>query len=116
MTAIPPEQRRSWFRGARTLFDRVPTPWLLTGITGVFLAVSAVFGGLDDAPVPAAPVIEAGDTHAGSELTVTVTEALLIDAFPEQLVVPEEGGRLLVVRAVVENTTTEPRRLAAVDC
>ncbi|MGO4782513.1 hypothetical protein [Cryobacterium sp. W22_MBD10_FK3] len=108
-----PRERLSWRAGSRRLFDKLPTPWLISGITAVLLAFSAVFGGLDDAPVQAAPVIEPGATHVGAELTVTVSEALLIDAFPEQLLVPEEGNRLLVVRAVVENTTTGPLRLAA---
>jgi hypothetical protein len=113
MTALPPRERRSWRAGARDLFDRLPTAWLLSGITGVFLAVSAAFGGLDDAPVQAAPILEAGDTHQGMELTVSVSRALLIDAFPEQLLTPDQGHRLLVVRAVVENTTTAPLRLAS---
>lgn len=115
MTAAPPRERRSWRQGTRHLFDRLPTPWLLSGIAAVLLAVSAIFGGLDDAPVQAAAVIQPGDAHVGSELTVTVDQALLIDAFPEQYLMPEAGNRLLVVRAVVENTTTEPRRLSPVE-
>ena len=95
------------------LFDRLPTKWLVTSVGAVLLALSAVVGGLDDAPVLPVPVIQAGDSHAGTELTIVVNSALLIDAFPEQSIVPEEGNRLLVVRATVENTTTEPRRLAS---
>ena len=97
---------------ARLLFDRLPTKWLITSVSAVLLALSAVVGGLDDAPVVPVPVIEAGDSHAGTELTIVVNGALLIDAFPEQSIVPDEGNRLLVVRATVENTTAEPRRLA----
>ncbi|MCU1447745.1 hypothetical protein [Cryobacterium sp.] len=63
----------------------------------------------------AAPLIKPGDTYVGTELTVTVSQALLIDAFPEQNLTPEEGNRLLVVRAVVENTTTAPLRLSPVE-
>ena len=95
----------------RALVDRVPTKWLITSVSAVLLAFSAVVGGLDDAPVPAVPVIQAGDSHVGTELTIVVNGALLIDAFPEQSIVPEEGNRLLVVRATVENTTSEPRSL-----
>jgi hypothetical protein len=112
VTTSPQRERRSVRQGARALYDRVPTTWLITGGAGLFLGISAVFGGLDDAPVQAAPAIEAGDSHAGAELTVTVNEALLIDAFPEQNLTPAKGDRLLVVRAVVENTTAEPRRLS----
>jgi len=97
------------------LADRLPTRWLVTGSTAVLLGLSALFGGLETAPVQAAPVLAAGDTHVGSELTVTVDQALLIDAFPEQYLTPKAGNRLLVVRAVVENTTTEPRRLSPVE-
>jgi len=108
---MPLKKHSSSREKTRQLFDRVPTTWLVTAVAAVLLAVSAVFGGLDDAEVQAATVIQAGDPHAGSELTLTVDQALLIDAFPEQLVIPDEGNRLLVVRAVVENTTNEPRRL-----
>ena len=114
MTEIPLKKHSVSRETTRQLFDRLPTTWLVTAVAAVLLGVSAVFGGLDEAPVEAAAVIEAGDTHAGSELTLTVDQALLIDAFPEQLVIPQKGNRLLVVRAVVENTTNEPRRLSTV--
>ena len=103
--------RGSRSQRVRALVDRVPTKWLITSVSAVLLAFSAVVGGLDDAPVPSTPVIEAGASHIGTELTIVVNGALLIDAFPEQSIVPEEGNRLLVVRATVENTTSEPRRL-----
>jgi len=111
----PPPRPAFWRERIPGLADRLPTRWLLTGLTTVLLGLSALFGGLDDSPVQAAPVIAEGERHVGSELTVTVTRALLIDAFPEQGVVPAEGDRLLVVRALVENTTTEPIRLNTVD-
>jgi hypothetical protein len=111
----PPPRAGFWRERVPGLADRLPTRWLLTGLTTVFLGLSALFGGLDDAPVQAAPVIATDERHVGSELTVTVSQALLIDAFPEQHVVPAEGDRLLVVRALVENTTTSPIRLNTVD-
>lgn len=97
------------------LADRLPTRWIITGGTAGLLGLSALFGGLEAAPVQAAPVLAAGESHAGSELTVTVENALLIDALPEQYLSPTTGNRLLVVRATVENTTTEPRRLSPVE-
>jgi hypothetical protein len=115
VTEIPPKVRRPSRDTTRQLFDRLPTTWLISAVAAVLLAVSAVFGGLDDAPVQAAPVIEAGDTHEGAELTVTVNEAVLIDGFPEQNVKPEPGNRLLVVRAIVENSTTAPLRLSTTE-
>ncbi|WEO75796.1 hypothetical protein BJQ94_10400 [Cryobacterium sp. SO2] len=111
LTRAPSTGPVSWSGRARGLLTRLPTRWLVTGSAAGLLGLSALFGGLDAAPVEAAPVVAVGDSHVGSELTVTVSQALLIDAFPEQLLMPEEGNRLLVVRAVVENTTTEPRRL-----
>lgn len=115
VTPTSPTGQNFWRRRVRVLADRLPTPWLITAITAMLLGVSAVFGGLDDAPVQAAPVIAPGDTRVGSELTVTVDRAQLIDALPEQYLVPEEGDRLLVVRATVENTTTAPIRLSIVE-
>lgn len=106
---------KTWRSRASKLTDRTPTPWLITGLTTVLLGFSAVFGGLNDAPVQAAPIMEPGDTYEGTELTITVSQALLIDAFPEQNLTPDEGNRLLVVRAVVENTTTAPLRLSPVE-
>jgi hypothetical protein len=67
------------------------------------------------APADPVPTVDAGERHAGTELAVTVDGVVLIDAFPEQLIVPEEGNRLLVVRATVENTTDTYRRLSSVD-
>jgi len=99
----------------RVLFDRLPTKWLLSSVSAVLLALSAVVGGLDDAPVAPVPRIEEGDSHVGTELTIMVNGALLIDGFPEQSIMPADGNRFLVVRATVENTTTEPRRLGTVD-
>lgn len=105
----------SWRERGRVLADRLPTRWIITGGTAGLLGLSALFGGLEAAPVQAAPVLAAGESHAGSELTVTVDNALLIDALPEQYLSPTTGNRLLVVRATVENTTTEPRRLSPVE-
>ncbi|MET0956346.1 MAG: hypothetical protein ABWY68_10385 [Cryobacterium sp.] len=112
MTASVPEEPRSRRQRAGALADKLPTKWLITGITTVLLALSALFGGLDDVPVPVIPVVEAGTEHAGLELSVTVGQALLIDGFPEQNITPDEGNRLLVVRATVENTTSGPLRLS----
>jgi hypothetical protein len=110
----PPVELRPWRKRALALYDRLPTKWLVTGITTVLLALSAVLGGLDDAPRAPTPEIEPGDSYAALQLTLTAERASLIDGFPEQLVMPDEGYRLLVVVATVENTWHEPVRIAAV--
>lgn len=111
MSEAPPRERRSRRARARALTEKVPTKWLITGGTAALLGLSALVGGLEDVPVPPIPTVEAGARHAGTELDITVGQALLIDAFPEQNVVPADGNRLLVVRATVENTTSKPRPL-----
>jgi hypothetical protein len=115
VTATAPQEPRSTLQRARELADKLPTKWLITSVSATVLALSALVGGLEDAPVAAVPAIDAGSAHVGSELTVSIGQALLIDAFPEQGIVPDDGNRLLVVRATVENTTNEPRRLGTVD-
>jgi hypothetical protein len=110
----PPVELRPWRQRALALYDRLPTKWLITGITTVLLALSAVLGGLDDVPQPPTPELEPGDSYAALELTVTPERASLIDGFPEQLVTPDEGNRLLVIVANVENTWHEPVRIASV--
>ena len=97
---------------ARTLYDRLPTKWLITGISAVLLGISALLGGLDDVPTVPIPELEVGEPYAALQLTVTPERATLIDGFPEQGVRPADGNRLLVVVATVENTWTDPVRIA----
>ena len=96
---------------ARTLYDRLPTKWLLTGISAVLLGISALLGGLDDVPTVPIPEFEVGEPYAAVQLTVTPERVALIDGFPEQGVMPADGNRLLVVIATVENTWSEPVRI-----
>jgi hypothetical protein len=104
LTATPPVEHVSRRERARALFDRLPTKWLITGVLAALLALSAVLGGLDDAPATPIPVLEPGDAYTGTQLRISVDRALLIDAFPEQGVTPyEDGNRLLVVSVTVEN-------------
>ncbi|WP_411699516.1 hypothetical protein [Conyzicola sp.] len=110
----PPVELRSWRQRARGLYDRLPTKWLITGISAVLLAFSAALGGLDAVPAEPIPELEPGDSYEALQLTVTAERASLIDGFPEQLVMPDEGNRLLVVVATVENTWDEPVRITEV--
>jgi len=112
VTSTPPQPLSSWRERARTLYDRVPTKWLITGISAALLGLSAVLGGLNDVPATPIPQIEAGQPYVGERLTITADRAALIDAFPEQGVRPADGNRLLVVIATVENTSNDPVRIA----
>lgn len=111
MPNLPAPVRRTARERARELFDRLPTRWLITSITAILLLASGVLGGLDDAPVDPVPVLDAGETAEGTQFSVSVTRALLIDALPEQGLTPEDGNRLLVIAATVENQRTMPVRL-----
>ncbi|GAA2228292.1 hypothetical protein N1031_05450 [Herbiconiux moechotypicola] len=94
---------------ARALGDKVPTKWLVSGLFAVFLACSALFGGLETAAVTPPPALAAGEPYSGAQLRIAVERAALIDGFPEQYIEPEtEGNRLLVVVATVENLWRNP--------
>jgi hypothetical protein len=87
---------------------KVPTKWLVSGVVGLFLVVSAAFGGLNDAAPTPLPALAAGDPFTGAQLRIAVDRAVLIDSFPEQNIVPDDGKRLLVVVATVEDVWTKP--------
>lgn len=112
MTPTPPPEPRSWRQRARTLYDRLPTKWLITGISAVLLGLSAVLGGLNDVAATPIPEFEAGKPYEALQLTVTAESASLIDGFPDQRVMPEDGNRLLVVIATVTNTWSDPVQIA----
>jgi hypothetical protein len=109
VTTPSPPARPSGLRArASAVSAKVPTKWLVSGIVGLFLVVSAAFGGLDDAAPDPLPALAAGDTFTGAELRITVDRAVLIDSFPEQNIVPDDGKRLLVLVATVEDVWTKP--------
>jgi hypothetical protein len=112
LTSKPPVGLGPWRQRARGLYDRLPTKWLVTGISAVLLGASALLGGLDDVPQPDTPQFEVGDRYEAVQLAIEPERASLIDGFPEQGVMPEDGNRLLVVVATVENTWTDPLRIA----
>ena len=104
----PIRTRTGWRTGVKKAADRVPTKWFITALSLIFLGASAAFGGLADAAEPPVTRLEPGETYEGAQLAITVDRAVLIDAFPEQFIVPEEGNRLLVIVAVVENVFDKP--------
>jgi len=112
LTSKPPVELGPWRQRARGLYDRLPTKWLITGVSAVLLGASALLGGLDDVPTPPTPQFEPGDRYEATQLTIQPESASLIDGFPEHGVTPAEGNRLLVVIATVENTWSDPVRIA----
>ncbi|QNA93650.1 DUF4352 domain-containing protein [Microbacterium sp. Se63.02b] len=81
----------------------------------MLLATTAVFGGLEAAAVDPTPVVEIGETFAGSDLEMTVLGVELRDELSAEsgqtLVFPDEekGERILVVTVDVTNTFDKPR-------
>ena len=87
---------------------RIPTGWFASILTGLFLAVTAAFGGL--APVAEAAVapLEVGEAQDGAQLSVAVERAVLFDSFPEAGAYAEEGERVLALLVTVENRWSKP--------
>ncbi|NQX33235.1 hypothetical protein [Herbiconiux sp. VKM Ac-2851] len=108
MTTTPPAPPQGVRARARALGERVPTKYVVTGLTGVVLLATAGFGGLADAPSSPLPVVAAGESVTGAQLRIAVERAVLIDGFPEQSIVPDPGKRLLVLVTEVENLTDVP--------
>ncbi|MDF2509258.1 MAG: hypothetical protein K0Q52_3117 [Microbacterium sp.] len=81
----------------------------------MLLATTAVFGGLEAAAVDPTPVVEVGETFAGSDLEMTVRgvelRGKLSAESAQTLVFPDEdkGERILVVTVDVVNTFDKPR-------
>jgi hypothetical protein len=105
-----PKRRFEWVRAAS---DRVPTKWFAGIATGLFLAVTAAFGGLATAASPALTELEPGEPHTTDQRSLTVQRAVLIDELPGSGASPEDGERVLVLVTDIENRWTEP--LAASD-
>ncbi len=91
---------------ARRSIDLIPTPWLVSGAGAVLLATTALFGGLEAAPVEPIPEVAVGDAFEGSDLSMTVIGVDLRDEPGNAAIYPDEetGGRLLVVTVDIVNT------------
>lgn len=111
--STPPDDRPArtaarWRQWLPAAFDRVPTGWFATALTGAFLAVTAAFGGLNAVAAPAVPEIAAGETHSSPQFDVTVERAVLIDTLDDAGVIVEPGQRVLAVVATVLNRWDRP--------
>jgi hypothetical protein len=92
----------------RAASDRVPTKWFAGAFIAVFLAATAAFGGLATAAPPEIARLEPGEAHITDQRSLTVQRAVLIDELPEAGVYPEEGERVFVLVADVENRWDRP--------
>ena len=107
-TGEPTPEMTGRFARLRAATDRVPTKWFAGILTGLFLAATAAFGGLADAPAPAVASLALGEAHTSAQLTVEVEDVVLVDDFPELFLDLEPGRRALVVLAHVTNEWTQP--------
>lgn len=100
-----PKRRFRWLHAAT---DRLPTKWIAGIGTGLFLAATAAFGGLETVEATSLPELSAGEEHRNEQLSVTVQRAVLIDELPEAGVTVESGERVLALIVDAENLWTEP--------
>lgn len=95
-----PARTAQWVRAAT---DRVPTGWFAGILTGVFLAVTAAFGGLAAVAAPPIPELALGETHENDQFAITVERAVLIDELPDAGITVEPGQRVLALVVTAEN-------------
>ncbi len=88
----------------RAAWDRVPTAWFATIGTGLVLAATAAFGGLDTAPAPQPVAVEPGAPFDTEPFVLTATRAVLSDELSLAGAYPADGQRVLAVLIEVENT------------
>ncbi|MGL3150389.1 hypothetical protein ACSS7Z_08485 [Microbacterium sp. A82] len=105
--------------GKRTLaqraIDRVPVKWLSTAALVVFLGVTALFGGLESAPMPQTPVIAAGDTFIGGELEMTPMRLTVIDKLNSTGIIPTPGEQRILSLVMDVRNLSEFARASSTD-
>lgn len=86
--------------------DDVPTRWFAYVAAAVVLAVTAAFGGLNEAK-PKLDELSFGQVHSSDQVDLSVERIALIDEFKQADWELAEPDRLAVVVSVI-NTTNEP--------
>jgi hypothetical protein len=97
-----------WQRRALDFVLALPLRRLAVGVGALGLAVSGLFGGLDEVKGPRLTAVAPGVIHKGKPWNVTVTGARLVDRAP--IAPRRSGGHFLAVRATVEVTADRSRR------
>lgn len=100
--------RRTPAAWVKVAAEKMPAKWVTVAALGLFLAATAAFGGLADAPAAAEKPLaqlEPGDTHDTGQLKITLDRAVLIDELSGSGTVPIKDGheRVLVVTGTIEN-------------
>lgn len=105
VSAPPPRP----FDRLRIATDRVPTKWFAAIGTGVFLMVSAAFGGLADAPEAPVATLDLGAPHTTEQITLEIQEVVVVDDLPELYLDLAPGHRVVAVLVHATNEWTEPQ-------
>lgn len=103
-----PASRRTPASWVKVAAQRLPSSWITVTAAALFLAATAAFGGLADAPVAEAaplPQLTAGDTHTNDQFAITFERAVLLDDLSGSGTTPKEGERVLAVVVTMENVT-----------
>lgn len=100
----PSARRRfTWLRAAD---DKLPTTWIAGIGTGLFLAVTAAFGGLNTVAAAEPAALEPGTEHVNAQLAVTVRGAHVDEDYPGAYL--DDAERVLVIDLTVTNRWSEP--------
>ncbi|GAA1724946.1 hypothetical protein [Microbacterium paludicola] len=108
--------RRTPASWAKVAAQRLPSSWVTVTAAALFLAATAAFGGLADAPVAEAaalPQLMAGDTHTNDQFAITFERAVLLNDLSGSGTTPQEGERVLAVVVTMENVTDSPLSTAS---
>lgn len=84
----------------RTAASKLPMKWLTLAATALFLAATALFGGLAEAPPRSVPTLQLGESFERANLTLAVQGAGLADA---EWADPDDPERQLFIDIAVTN-------------
>lgn len=100
--ASSPHPRWSPRRWARAVNDRVPTKWVATIGTTLFLAATAAFGGMAEVAATPTPELKPGETFIGAEMQMSVVSVEVADKRYQSGVSPADDGSERVVSVILD--------------